>query len=53
MDSKSAAVLLGQALIHKVFNETRTWTCRHCGGKTTIQDEVCSKCGIEDCEQGE
>lgn len=30
-----------------------TWKCRHCGfDQTSIINEICDGCGVEDCEQG-
>ena len=53
-DNKQAAAMAALAIWADVLEEEKKlWTCRYCGGRTSILSEVCDGCGVEDCGQGD
>jgi hypothetical protein len=51
--SKLIGALRARTLLMDVLEkEKQHWTCSYCGVTTTVLSEICSGCGVEDCEQG-
>lgn len=54
LPERELAALAGTAILWECLADQRVWTCRHCGyNKNWIATEVCDKCGVEDCGQGD
>lgn len=52
LTDKNIAALAGAAIMANILLDDRTWTCRYCQAQTTVHSELCTGCGLEDCNQG-
>lgn len=53
MTGREVAALAAPGILASVLErERQQWVCGQCGASTPRLSEICSGCGLEDCEQG-